>query len=276
MANIEELKSELHTTKTLRTITGAYSDVSALRIVGLKKAFEQNSLFYEQISQLYHAVRISEHFRQIKDDRPLKPKTLHIALTSNQHFYGNINRSIMEEFFSETENSSNDRLVIGITGKEYCQANTKSSGYSFLVFESETPTKEEEQYILRVCDEYDRVFVYYPKFITMLTQVADRKDITFAPTPTFRHQREIKYIFEPELPKLLAFFRHQIRSVLFSQVILESILARTATRLVSMDTAEKKAEEKIREFERIIRTGQQASLNSALIETIIWRTKQHA
>ena len=179
MANIEELKSELHTTKTLRTITGAYSDVSALRIVGLKKAFEQNSLFYEQISQLYHAVRISEHFRQIKDDRPLKPKTLHIALTSNQHFYGNINRSIMEEFFSETKNSYDDRLVIGITGKEYSQSNTKSSGYSFLVFESETPTIEEEQNVLQICDEYDRVFVYYPQFITMLTQVPDKKDITF-------------------------------------------------------------------------------------------------
>lgn len=280
MTNLDELKVELKTTKTLRTITGAYSDVSALRVVSLKKAFEQNSQFYEQITQLYHTVRISDYFQRMHtnkklDERPLQPKTIHIALTSNQHFYGNINRDIAHQLLEETERKQDECIIVGLTGREYIEASGKHRSCSYIVFQSERPTAEEEADILKRVDGYDRVFVYYPKFVTMLTQVADMKDITFAPAPSLQQRREIKYIFEPDLPKLLDFFRHQIRSLLFSQVLLETELARTATRLVAMDTAEKKAEEQIGKLEQLIRTSQQAVSNRALIESIVWRTQQH-
>ena len=105
----------------------------------------------------------------------------------------------------------------------------------------------------------------------MLSQTVARLDITYSPTPKVTPKQEIHYIFEPELPKILSFFRTSIRSLLFARVILETELSRTATRLVVMDTAEKRAAESILSTQAQIQTSQQAMINRDLIETLFRR-----
>ena len=59
---------------------------------------------------------------------------------------------------------------------------------------------------------------------------------------TKSNENLVKFIFEPELPKILHFFDTQVISLLIEQAFLESELSRTASRFISMDQAESEAD----------------------------------
>lgn len=271
---IERLKNKYRSLTTLHSITGAYSDVSSFKIKTLKKSYDQNILFYEQVTQIYHSIRISAMFKRARknkvvSDRPLQPKTLHVALTSNKRFYGSLNKDIMDRVNERIMKTRDNRMIIGLTGIDFVRTLNDRAPYESLVFQADQPTQGEIMGLMNAFKSYDRVFVYYPKFVNMLTQSVARIDITYSPTSSVLPRHEIKYIFEPELPKILEFFKDQIRSILFSRVILETELARTAKRLVSMDSAEKRALDMMIETNLQIESEKKAVINRELIESII-------
>lgn len=272
MAVLEQLKSELANLRALEVVTGAFGDISAIKIQSLRQAFDQNSLFYEQISQLYHSVSISAIMNKyIQDSKKHKnnyqTKTLRIALTSNQRFYGTINRDIMDCFFEESSSIHEDRLIIGLTGKDLATGRTNTPPYNILIFQDDNPPKVEIDSLLNLCKPYPRVFVYYPRFVNMLTQKVDRVDIAYSPSELGVHYQPIKFIFEPELPKILDFFEQHIRTLLFNRVMLETQLARTATRLLAMDIAERNAHDLGTAARATMRRAKQSIINRRLLET---------
>src|SRR3989338_5298360 len=91
-SNLEEIEQ----ISALNTIAGAYSEIASLRINNIKSAFEKNSLYYEEISQIYHLIkRISKSqnklSNQIANNSSKRLSTLYVAITSNHGFYGPLN-----------------------------------------------------------------------------------------------------------------------------------------------------------------------------------------
>jgi len=272
MALLENLRLELADLTTLRTVTAAFGDISALKIQSLRRAFEQNTLFYEQISQLYHSVTLSATMSRYLRDKEKKkfnyhPKTLRIALTSNNRFYGTSNRDIITRFFEESMSLNEDRLIIGLTGKDYASGKVGAPPFNVLIFQNDNPPKAEIDALLNICRPYERVYVYHPRFINMLTQKVDRVDIAYSPKDVGSTYQQIKFIFEPELPKILDFFEQHIRTLLFNRVVLETQLARTASRLLAMDTAERNAKDLIKQGRTNLRKAKQSLVNRRLLET---------
>ena len=96
--------------------------------------------------------------------------------------------------------------------------------------------------------EYGKISVYYPKFVSLLTQTVGVIDITQTAAVEEKDlEEEIHILFEPELKMMLEFFETQVRTLLFLRVMLETNLSRTAARLISMSAAEERADEMIRD-----------------------------
>jgi len=272
MAVLENLRNTLADLSMLKTVTAAFGDISALKIQSLRQAFEQNSLFYEQVSQLYHSITLSATIHKYNTDKKkkqptFKPKTLRVALTSNHRFYGTSNRDVIERFFEESASVDEDRLIIGLTGKDFASAKTGFPAYNIIIFQNDNPPKIEVDTVLSLARPYDRVYIYFPRFVNMLTQKVDRVDIAYSPKDVAGKYQEIKFIFEPELPKIVDFFEQHIRTLLFNRVILETQLARTATRLLAMDTAERNASDLIEDTRSSLRKAKQSLINRRLLET---------
>lgn len=273
MPVIEDLKNNIDQFKTLKLVTASMAEVSAGQIKTIRNTFERNRLFFEEMSDLYHSIKLSRSIQQAKEKKEKKIKnskrikTIHVALTSNQHFYGTLNYDVINKLMDNTRNSSADRIVIGTTGKQYLETLPGSSTFISLIYKNDRLSEEEmRQFIERVKD-YDRVFVYYPKFISVLSQKVDVVDITHSPMENLVVQKEIGYIFEPELPKIVDFFEIQVKYLLFWRVLLENELSKTAARLISTNQAEEKADELIGEYEGSLRRAYQSLINSRLIET---------
>lgn len=280
MPTIADLKLQLDDALTLRLISSAFTEASAAGLQKIKKQFETNRAFYDEISHVYHLVRSSgERLALDRKDVIPEKKTISVALTSNQRFYGNLNINIMRGFLEVVEKDKSDVMVIGVTGIDFMKSAELIRPYTTMTFEKDSPTTDELKHFLDSTTEYDNVLVYYPKFVSLVTQTVGVLDITQAiapndPTP----EEEIHILFEPEYSKILDFFKRQIRNLLLMHILLEASLSRTSARLLTMSSAEERAEEMMKVTKSQLRKIQLSINNARLLETFAgiskWKKKK--
>ena len=276
MPTITDLRAELDDMTTMKFISSAFTEASAARIKKIRDAFERNRQFYDEISHVYLLVKANavrweagkKHGKQVLP-KAEDIKTLFVALTSNQRFYGNLNINIMRKFTEDAEKNKTDLIVLGNTGNEFMRSARLGKEYKSVIFSRERPSQEEIRSFLDSIKDYTKVVVYYPKFLTLLSQTVGVLDITQTAAPEEQKslEEEIHIIFEPELSKMIAFFELQVRSLLFLRIMLEADLARTAARLISMSMAEERADELIKDTKSQMRKVMTSFINARLLET---------
>jgi F-type H+-transporting ATPase subunit gamma len=275
MPTIADLKLELDDATTLKLISSAFTEAAASRIQKIKKQFETNRQFYDEISHVYHLVRESGKLMKDKNAKADKlQKILCIAVTSNQRFYGSLNVNIMHGFIDAVSRLTTDILVIGTTGKDYMRSTAFGKPYEHMIFAHDDPTTEETRTFLDKIMPYDTVMVYYPKFVSLVTQTVGSIDLTQTVSATDKPlEDEIHILFEPEYTKILEFFQRQVRSLLFLHVMLEADLSRTAARLITMSGADERSTELIKQKKGELRKVQASIANVKLLETFSGMSK---
>lgn len=225
-------------------VTGSLFQVSAGNISRLRDAFEKNRVFYTDVSDLYTAVKKAARMRgqDVGADPGKVRKAVSVAFTSNTHLYGSVNFDLMRAFVEHMQSTDRDFIVIGRTGQAYMRARANTKEYASVAFALDEPSDDEMGTFLASVAHYEDVYIFYPAFVNVFrqdirildlthTQDADSSSIATGP----------EYIFEPELSSMIDFFETRIRRLLFRRAMLESQLARTASRLIFMHTAEEKA-----------------------------------
>lgn len=276
MATIaEERQNSLRELETLSFVTSALFEISAEKIDTLRTAFDKNASFYTDISNLYLAVKQTALLRgeyvsaADAKDKAQNNRSLFVALTTNTRFYGSTNTDIMHAFMERIQKEDGDYMVIGKVGEAFLQSfKSEAKNMMFESFQDDEPTPEETKAFLERVAVYTHVFVLHSSFVNVFTQKVSVLDIAHAPTgvPTNEEDR-VDYLFEPELPLILAFFETRVRHLLFLRVLLESELARTSSRLVSMNAAEDRANTAVVATRRLIRREGEAFRDARLLES---------
>lgn len=279
MSIITDKKEEMGDIETAKLVTSALRDISANRIEELRNKFETNLRFYNEIGELYSLVK-EEAYRRMEvagsskenlfPDESRRKGLVSVAVTSNSHFYGALNRDIMDEFMKHYEKGSRtDLLIIGKTGVQYIENKKLDMEYKEMHFESESPTAIELKKFLSEVDGYRNVYMFYPKFINVFEQRVGTRDISFMPKKMDikKSGEATKYVSEPMFPKMFEFFETQVKYILVRRTMLESDLSRTAARLMKMDQAEGKAIEKISKSKRELESAINRMQNIRLLET---------
>lgn len=269
MPVIAEIKEQLLELSTFKDISTAFTEASAAKIKKIRQQFEVNKNFYEEISYVYHLVLINAKKQQQKPKIAVPaPKIICVALTSNMRFYGVINIDIIKLFLLESEKLQSDRMVIGSTGTEYMKATRFDRPYQTMTFNKDNPDSSEINSFLESVKTYDKVYLFYPKFESLLFQSVGTTDITLTEvSKKVAPEDELHIIFEPELSKILAFFQSQVRMLLFQRVMLETDLARTSARLLTMSAAEERTDTLIKEQKTNLRKMVRSFVNAQLLET---------
>lgn len=270
MPSVNQIKQELDDITTLRDISSAFTEASAGKIRVIRTDFERNRQFYEEISHVYQLVKVSARRRKRAQLKSASlPKTLSVALTSNQRFYGAINTNIMRTFVAQTENANPELLVLGTTGIDYLKSTGFTRPYAGWEFAKNLPDTNELNKFLDKITPYDTVLLYYPKFVTLLSQAVGITDIAKANAKAELDvpAEEIHILYEPEFGKIKEFFERQVRLALFHYVLLETDLARTAARLLAMSSAEERATDMVKDKKTQLRKVMTSFVNAQLLET---------
>lgn len=289
MSIVSKKREELEEIETAKFVTSALRDISATQIKQLKEEFNTNLKFYKEVSELYVSVK-KEAFRRINRNPELKLSllggeigkkgVLSVALTSNAHFYGILNKEVMDKFLEHIrENQQENCLVIGKTGAQYIEDKKEIERCDLMAFEGKTPTTKEMREFLEKVEPYGSVYVFYPSFINVFEQRPEITDIAYMPEEKpGEMESKPKYISEPMLPKILNFFNNQVKYILFKRTMLEADLSKTAARVIKMDRAEGKADEILTTEKGALEEQIKQVQNMRLLETFaghkIWKKKE--
>ena len=265
-------QDELEDLETIGFVASALFDVSAEKISRLRNAFEKNKAFYDDIANLYQSIKQTAFERgELPQKSVTVVQTVTVAFTSNIRFYGAVNAEVIRSFVDHMRSGAkSDYIVIGRTGKMLmgnapdCQSRT-----SYYSFKEDEPTGDERRQFLKSVVPYSQVQMFYPSFLNVFSQKVVMQDITYTPhTATISGETlAFDYIFEPELPKILEFFETKVRYLLFKRVMLESELARTAARLLSMNQAQDRSGDAIVRLRRAIRRDTENFNDLRLLES---------
>lgn len=265
-------QDELEDLETIGFVASALFDVSAEKISRLRTAFEKNKAFYDDIANLYQSIKQTAFERgELPQKSVTVVQTVTVAFTSNIRFYGAVNAEVIRAFVDHMRSGAkSDYIVIGRTGKMLmgnapdCQNRT-----SYYSFKEDEPTGDERRQFLKSVVPYSQVQIFYPSFLNVFSQKVVMQDITYTPHIESVSGKTLAfdYIFEPELPKILDFFETKVRYLLFKRVMLESELARTAARLLSMNQAQDRSGEAIVRLRRAIRRDTENFNDLRLLES---------
>ncbi|MDO8618934.1 MAG: F0F1 ATP synthase subunit gamma [Candidatus Daviesbacteria bacterium] len=255
---------------SLKLISQAYTEIASAKLKKIRDQVEKDRFFLEDLAKVYQVVK------QVASERQALPqknnKTISIVITSNYHFYGNVNSNIIK-FFVESMNATPcEQIVIGKTALEYLQGVKYPQKYEPVVLKTDYPNLAELNQLVARVKNYSQILIYFAKLKTVMVQEPTFSDITQnsylkdTPPPVAKGREEI-FIFEPELGKILDFFDSQVTNLLLQQTFLESELSRTAARLISMDSAQSNADKFITEQKIQLATVKRSIANSRLLET---------
>jgi len=244
--------------ETIGFVASALFNVSAEKINRLRAIFEKNKSFYDDIADLYQSIKQTAFERgELPQKSATLVQTVTVAFTSNIRFYGAVNAEVIKAFIEHMKSGvKSDYIVIGRAGKMLMEnAPDFQKRTSYYAFKEDEPTGEERRQFLKSVAPYGQVQMFYPSFLNVFSQKVVMQDITYTPHvgAVPGNTLTVDYIFEPELPKILDFFETKVRYLLFKRVMLESELARTAARLLSMNRAQDQSQEEIIRLRRASR-----------------------
>ena len=263
---IREIDQLIEEVNSLKTLTQAFGEIATIKLKKIRTQVEKNRIFFGEIAQI---LRIVKSYGAQKGISLQKPKqTVSLLLTSNERFYGGIDAEVIRYFIETTPKYPTDRIVIGQTGKEYLKIMNYFHQFESLNFKADLPQDTELLQIGQMIKDYKQVVVFYPQIATILIQKPNAVDITQSSlNQPDRVEETADYtIFEPELEKILQFFDTQIEILLLDQTFFEAELARTASRLMSMDQAQIQANKFIDTQKKIRAKIKQGVVNRQILE----------
>lgn len=270
---VKEINESLQEGEALKTIAVAYTEIASLRLKKIRQQVVNTRAFFVEILNIYAMLR---HI--VLQKRPIIPsqaKTASIILTSNNRFYGHIESELIKFFLDQTPDKG-DIIVVGRGGKEAFSG--LQLPFTAVIFKEDVPERQELAELVERIRNYQAVLVYFARFQTVLNQVPVVVDITQSQAKAVSMSEKIEeaYIFEPEVPKILDFFDNQLKQVLIEQTFLETELARTSSKLISMDQAQNNADEFIEQQNKLLVQARRSILNTQILETVTSMMKMKA
>jgi F0F1-type ATP synthase gamma subunit len=207
---------------------------------------------------------------------PKHGKTLVILLSSNERFYGKISGELLEYFMIQTSKIRADKIVIGKSANESLKSVNYALAFTPMLLKSDFPSNAELLKLAGIVKQYSKVLVFHPQFESVLVQKPIISDITRSQEQINTKAGEAQklaqeynnYIVEPEIQIMAEFFDSQIKTLLLETTFLEAELARTASRLISMDRAQSEAEKYLNAKQMLLFNARRSIANSRILEMV--------
>lgn len=248
---------ELEALNSIKDLAESYEEIAVVRMQKIKDSVLKTREFLASLSDVYVDLK-SSYGREVKEllekmkkgDKHILPtlqkngKTLLVYLSSNGRLYGAVTQKTYRLFIDAVKDSKDkpvDIVIIGHAGKEMYENSGVGKPFEFFDIPDTTVDITHIKQLMAKFLQYEQVSVFYGKFGNVVKQTPIESSISgqdiFETETPMQVAREDRFIFEPDLEKILHFFETQIMANLFSQTLLENQLARHASRVSAMEEA---------------------------------------
>lgn len=263
---IKEIDTLIEEDNSLKQIAQAYSEIANLKLQRIRGELVRNRIFFKEIARVYGMVKNIAYKHALKISKP--KKTISLIITSNYRFYGQINSSLIDFFIASTQSLATDRIILGKAAIDYFRSNKVFPNYREVMLKDDQPQASELLNLINLVKDYNQVLVFHSQLKSLLIQQPQALDIVAQTEGIGKEVTEnLRFIFEPQLSKILSFFDSQILVLLLEATFLESEVARTASRFISMDQAENEANKYIKENEMLKGYVKRNLVNNQILES---------
>jgi len=266
----KELNEEVSLVKTLGSIVQAYEEIYVLKIQKVRDSVIKTRSFMVDLSEIFKDLREIYLYQQAKNsskknlsDSFLIQKSKNsvaVLLSASRAFSREINQKVMSLFLDFVNQNPCDLVVVGKIGKELYDQRGGKKVYQFYDLPEEITDENLIKPIIDNLIQYEKVNVFYGKFINLIEQIQSQSNITgevqIEPNQKIKSEEnrlsvsiienkvrpsskdgagKTDYLFEPSLEEILAFFEKQIFTSLFKQSLNESYLAQIGSRIKSLN-----------------------------------------
>ena len=280
MTTRKEVLGEIEYLYSLKTIMETYEEIAASRMQHIRSKVLQSRDFLFEINTIFQQVKSSYKLglKKLMKARSsfLKSngKTLFVLISANTGLYGDIIRRTFDVFAKEFKKQKSDIAIIGRVGLNQFQGEFPNMAITYFDLSDDKVEEEAFKGIIPKLIEYEKVLVFYGQFQTIISQVPLVTSISGDKLP-MQQDSQIKYFFEPTLEKILEFFEKEIFASIFEQVILESQLAKFASRMVALDKSVDNANDSLKQMvfqkERIRHQILNKKQSELLVSQSLWR-----
>ena len=259
MKTKSQITDEYRTTSTIKTLLETYQEIAAIRMQKVRTSVLANREFLDELNGIYHQLRYS-YETQLMEERANKKhkkkidtsiikrngKTIVVLMSSNTGLYGSIIVDIFRRFanYLNTTKDNPDVAIIGRRGLAQFREVFPNRKYAYFALEDHIVISKDISDIVDTLVEYEKVTVFHGKYESILTQIPVESNISgelpYKAEEAAKYAKEeenIKYLYEPSLEKILAFFETEIMASIFEQTVYESNLTKFAARMINLDSS---------------------------------------
>ena len=192
-----------------------------------------------------------------------------LLLSSNTGLFGEIINKTFTLFDTEIQKGNVDIAVVGKLGATMLQQTHPGISLTFFEYPDNGTDATELGKITSFLVQYEKVFVFHGQFETVVSQLPVIANLYgIEETIGQTSKKEVKYLFEPSLDKILQFFEAEIFASIFEQTVHESQLSKNASRMLLLDNASQNIKDSLKKTEMRLRVLKHREVNTKQLNAL--------
>jgi F-type H+-transporting ATPase subunit gamma len=250
-----KLKDEISTNSQLKLLTQAYQEHAITQINLARYSVVASREFMQELAEIFSNVKSSYEIylkalgskgkKQLQEKLEKNGREVLILLSSNGKFYGDLVNKVSRLFLEAARNKNVDIVIVGSEGKKLYEVSHINKRFSYFEIPDTNITLEMLKPLIVNIIPYKKATIFYGKFNNIITQEPVESSLTGDMPATQAKEGETNFLFEPSVEKIMEFFESQIFSMLLSQTVNEGKLARFASRIKAMESAQNNLEKQL-------------------------------
>lgn len=266
MRNRRNLLAELYELGNFQSLTETFTEIAATKMQRVRDSVVKSREYVDGINVIFGDIkttyeveikRISKGNRE-KSLRKHNGKTAVVFISANTGLYGDIVRRVFYKFVEDVKKSPADAVIVGKSGKKMVtEEGVNLENANYFDYPDDAIDFEALKPIMTLLTQYEKVVVHYGKFESIVNQTPTASDITGGSSTgpqvaSNNPAAATSYLIEPTLEEVMTFFENEIITSVFVQTVHESQLAKFASRMLYMDSANQRIKDQIKatEFEK--------------------------
>lgn len=242
-ANI--IQKEIGEINTVKDLTDVFESISSTQVAKIKNKVELSKEFFDLLWRRYSSIRVDPRAR-ITHREHEGDKNVFVLISAEAGLSGDIDQRLIETMLKDYDPQTTDLIVVGSHGANQLEQRGIPYIRHFQVPESDSYIDVSP--VIKATEPYARVTIYYEEYISLGVQEIKKIDLL----STIKEMSEdsdvdediisaADTIFEPSLDEIADQMEMTMKTLAFSQTILESRLAQDASRFNAMAVAKKRA-----------------------------------
>ncbi|OGV90334.1 hypothetical protein A2783_04200 [Microgenomates group bacterium RIFCSPHIGHO2_01_FULL_45_11] len=261
MAQPHQLTEEIDELHSLKQLIASYEEIASIRMRRTRESVLKNREFLREISAVFDEVRSSyaDQIARLSRRRFGKNKVTFLAhngkkvavlLSAQTGLYGEIVSRSFNQFAQEVREGKSEVTIVGRHGLNLFVSEFPNHLYTFFELPDFGVSAEQLNEVVHHVVQYDEIHAYYGEFVSVVTQ--QPKKLTITAEISLEGSlvgHKVSYVFEPSLEKILMFFETEIFASLFNHTVKESQLAKFASRVLALDQADEKMQNRLKKLQ---------------------------